>query len=433
MNKRLKTALRIIPVVLLSGVLLVAATRPVAATVPGVNTKVSVDNAGNLGNNHSANSDFSKGSKVTRDKRYAVFNSKATNLVANDTNSKQDVFLRDLAQGTTSRISVSNSGVEGDNDSDFMTISETGRFTIFRSKSTNLIDGETYSGVTYRMYKYDLDTNTTSYIGITSPYAIVSGISSDGRFVALESMNATYQLYLYEIATQTQTRLDNPLDGVQQNVDMASKYAEMSCDGAFIVFESGASNLVVNDTNDKRDIFLADLRNGVKITNLTIGSNGDSKYPEISCNGNYVGFRSTSTTFVSGTSSGANHYYRYDRITGTFEALDRLTSGGIASAPAPTINDSALQLSDKGDAVFTHVNNMSSASSTGSQIYIRNVAATTTERLSVTSAGVASDTAVATPSISADGKLAVYKVSPYNNLIGGTNSWVAVITSETGL
>ncbi len=49
--------------------------------------------------------------------RVVAFQSDATTLVAGDTNGRTDVFVRDLALGTTVRASVSTLGAEGDGDS----------------------------------------------------------------------------------------------------------------------------------------------------------------------------------------------------------------------------------------------------------------------------------------------------------------------------
>ena len=42
---------------------------------------------------------------VSSDGRYVAFSSNASNLVANDTNGKPDVFVRDLVTGTTRLVS----------------------------------------------------------------------------------------------------------------------------------------------------------------------------------------------------------------------------------------------------------------------------------------------------------------------------------------
>ena len=77
------------------------------------------------------------------DGRHVVFRSDATNLVAGDTNGQRDVFVRDVVLGTTTRISLSTSGGQGDRESSRPTISADGRFVAFYSGASNLVPGDT--------------------------------------------------------------------------------------------------------------------------------------------------------------------------------------------------------------------------------------------------------------------------------------------------
>ncbi len=84
---------------------------------------------------------------VSRDGRFVVFRSRATNLVASDTNNREDVFLRDRVSGTTELVSQSTDGEQGNgnsgeahftNDPTAIGVSADGRFVAFSSDATNL-------------------------------------------------------------------------------------------------------------------------------------------------------------------------------------------------------------------------------------------------------------------------------------------------------
>ena len=60
-----------------------------------------------------------------------AFRSAATNLVTGDGNGEQDIFLRDLQVGTTSRVSVASDGSEANSDSESAALSYDGRFVAF--------------------------------------------------------------------------------------------------------------------------------------------------------------------------------------------------------------------------------------------------------------------------------------------------------------
>jgi hypothetical protein len=67
----------------------------------------------------------------------------ASDLVPNDTNRYHDVFMRDMVGGTTVRVSVSSSGGQANKWSQSTAISADGRYVGFRSKATNLVVGDT--------------------------------------------------------------------------------------------------------------------------------------------------------------------------------------------------------------------------------------------------------------------------------------------------
>jgi hypothetical protein len=75
--------------------------------------------------------------RISRDGRFVVFASKATNLVADDTNAHEDCFLRDRQTGTTERVSLGPNGEEGDGDSWKPIVSSDGRYVLFTSAAAN--------------------------------------------------------------------------------------------------------------------------------------------------------------------------------------------------------------------------------------------------------------------------------------------------------
>ena len=75
-----------------------------ASAAAQTNAPVSVSSAGTLANNNSYYS------LVSTDGRYVVYQSEASNLVANDFNNTYDIFRRDLQANVTELVSVSTSG-----------------------------------------------------------------------------------------------------------------------------------------------------------------------------------------------------------------------------------------------------------------------------------------------------------------------------------
>ncbi|MEU6712107.1 S8 family serine peptidase [Nonomuraea sp. NPDC046802] len=80
---------------------------------------------------------------LSADGRVVAFYSDANDLVGGDTNPFSDVFVRDVAAGTTKRVSTAPKGIEGDGRSDLPSISDDGRYVVFESTSANLVEGDT--------------------------------------------------------------------------------------------------------------------------------------------------------------------------------------------------------------------------------------------------------------------------------------------------
>ena len=100
-------------------------------------TRVSVDSAGNQAYRSSDSP------SISADGRFVAFSSDASNIVPGDTNSSQDVFVRDTLTNTTTRVSVNSAGNQGNSDSDSASISADGRFVAFTSRASNIVPGQT--------------------------------------------------------------------------------------------------------------------------------------------------------------------------------------------------------------------------------------------------------------------------------------------------
>jgi Tol biopolymer transport system component len=85
---------------------------------------------------------FSFNPSISADGRYVAFPSYATNLVDDDTNGDWDVFVHDRQTGTTERVSVHSNGDEANEHSYVASISADGRYVAFESDATNLVDDD---------------------------------------------------------------------------------------------------------------------------------------------------------------------------------------------------------------------------------------------------------------------------------------------------
>ncbi|MEU4689964.1 hypothetical protein [Actinoplanes sp. NPDC023714] len=133
----------------------------------------------------------SDGPSITADGRYVAFTSEDPDIVPGDTHPGADVFLRDLRRGTTTMVSVTPAGTPGNDTSSSADISPDGRQLVFGSGATDLVAGDTNSW--YDVFVRDLRTGRTSLVSVSTTgtqgdFGGENGaISTDGRHVAFTS------------------------------------------------------------------------------------------------------------------------------------------------------------------------------------------------------------------------------------------------------
>jgi len=282
----------------------------------GLTTRISLDSSGAQANGGSANPAIS-----TYDGRYVAFDSGADNLVAGDTNNDRDIFLHDRSTGTTTRISVSSSGGEGNDDSIIPTISGEGRYVAYVSAASNLVPGDT-NGV-QDVFLYDTVTATTTRISVDSSgnqgnnWSVSPDISGNGEVVAFSSLasnlvagdtNGTSDFFVHKWVTGETTRVNVSSGGAQANLPSGS--GSISSQALRVAFVSQATNLVPGDTNGDQDIFVHDLPSGETIRVSTdadgIQGNDWSSYPTLDLTGASVAFQSYADNLVPGDTNATN-------------------------------------------------------------------------------------------------------------------------------
>jgi Tol biopolymer transport system component len=291
----------------------------------GVTTRVNLASDGSQANG------FSQHPRISADGRFVVFESGADNLVAGDTNVKNDLFVHDVQTGATTRISVATGGVQANGTSYAPSISATGRFIAFHSAATNLIAGDTNNA--WDVFVHDRQTGATTRVSVATGGAQAAAsssnpsISADGRYVAFQSSasglvtgdtNATWDIFVHDRQTGITERVSRDAAGVQANG--ASVDASISADGRVVAFRSAASNLVALDGNAREDVFAFDRLNS-SITRCSVASDGTesdntSRYPAISADGRYVAFESIATGLVASDLNGTWDIFVHDRSSG---------------------------------------------------------------------------------------------------------------------
>jgi hypothetical protein len=229
-----------------------------------VTERVSVDSSGTEGNESSFYP------RISADGKVVAFTSLASNLVANDRNALQDVFIHSRANGHTACMSVkSNGGVgrSGSFGSYVGGISADGQVVTFYSDVSDLVANDTNGCID--AFIHDRNTGQTERVSVDSSGAEGHGpstdpvISSDGMLVAFGSgaanlvagdTNGWSDIFVHDRATGMTRRVDVDSSGTEANGDSA--WPAITGDGQFIAYVSSADNLVAGDTNGVEDIFV---------------------------------------------------------------------------------------------------------------------------------------------------------------------------------
>lgn len=235
----------------------------------GLSRRVSLDSAGVQGNGASDHPSLSA------DGRLVAFVSEASNLVAGDGNGLADLFLHDRTAATTARLTVDLSGGDPDGASEAPSLSGDGRLVAFASHASDLVAGDG-NGVR-DLFVRDVALATTTRISVASgggdadQESFAPSLASDGGFVAFASRatnlvagdsNGATDLFVQELATGSIERASVAGDGSEGNGpsgDGASAHAvAIGARGFALAFASAASNLVAGDANGVDDLFVRD-------------------------------------------------------------------------------------------------------------------------------------------------------------------------------
>jgi len=411
----------------------------ISATVPGVNAGISVNTSGGTPNNYSMKP------STSQDGRYIAYVSAATDVVSGDTNGQADIFLRDRLNGTTALVSVSSSGAQGNGASSRPQVSADGRYIVFDSVATNLVNSDT--NARSDVFIRDRVLNTTELVSksasgvLSNDWSGEPDVTADGKHVVFNSYATNLVasptpsfggIYVKNLNNGTVTMLTQ-LAGAAANKTSATP--SISCEGRFVAFASTANNLVSGDTNNplknKFRVYIADTLSGS--LNYITGTADKSMQPgQISCNGSYIPFISSATNIVSGDTNLANDTFLYDRINAAFERVSVSSAGTEGNGEG---YGESMSVSNDGKYVTfaTAATNMVSGDTNGKvDVFLRNRQAGTTELISMDSSSVFGNGDSFDASISYDGKYIAY-TSQATNLVSsfGTTS-NAVYASQTG-
>ena len=389
--------------------------------------RLSVDDGGVEGN------DASMAASISDDGQRIVFFSFADNLVADDQNGADDLFLRDVSSGTTVRLSENAEGVEADGGHGFPAISRDGRRVVFLSTATNYVIDDTNDNPD--MFVRDLDSGTITRVSVNSTGA--QGSISDPRVVGFDGAtpaiayngdvvafncgfdnlveddtNGVPDVFVHDLESQTTVRASLGTAGIEGDGDSYS--AAISGDGRRVAFASAATNLVEDDTNDRPDIFVHDLDTG-ETERVSVASDGTeantpaieefgSQIPQISADGRWIAFQSDSSNLVANDTNDLVDIFVHDLDTGT------TTRVSVNSAQEQALGgDTSFWPSISGDGRFVAFrsgspNLVDDDTNEVSDVFVRDLVRGSTTRVSLTAEDLQANERSTFPVLSGDGR-----------------------------
>ena len=308
----------------------------------GLSTLASVNTTGVGGGNADAGAPA-----ISFNGQFIAFESAASNLVPNDTNRAGDVFLRDLASGTTRLVSVSSSGLPGQGDSRHPLLSGDGSRVLFESAACNLT-AETKAADTTDIFVRDLARGLTRLVSVSVDGAAtrewnrrteLCSISSDGRQAAFLSTrtdlapgvtNAYGDVFVRDLEANTtcwaSSEVANRLGA------WASSYrcfgAVLSADGRSVVFKVETVPAIPAAVW----VFRRGLQDG--LTDLLSSNALPLTWPTVSADGRYVAY--------DAAPAGQAAIFVWDASTRTSDAVTAGLGAGARRAPVLSADGTAL-------------------------------------------------------------------------------------------
>ena len=263
---------------------------------------------------------------LSNDGQFIVFTSSSPDLVAGDTNNRDDVFVYDTQLDIINRVSVSSTGTESNNHSRDAGISADGRFIVFMSFADNLAaDNNPGSDI----FLYDSVFRTTRKVSIDSEERETIGgnkepvISADGNFIAFTSnsseftttapfdLNGRDDVYIHSVADVTTVRVSTDVTQTRSDLEpsdfssIESSGPSISADGRFVLYQAGIIPSLASEETDHNQLFSLRLRDTVAqvTTDVIVGADGlpadfDVTGGELSADGRFVVYESAATNLL---------------------------------------------------------------------------------------------------------------------------------------
>ena len=372
--------------------------------------------------------------QITPNGRYVAFQSFSSDLVSNDFNNNLDVFVRDLTLGQTKLVSIRADGTGSSfGYATLDAISTNGQFVLFETSATDVVSQAVngYGDV----YLRDLVNNktilaSTGANGPGSGSTRGAAMTPDGRYVVFASVstnlspgtvvtNFAQNIYVRDTVANT-TRIISGNGGQGGSEESLSPL--ITPDGRYVVFDSYATNLAPNITNNQENVFICDLTSGaisvVDVSGLGTLANSYGQAAAVSTNGEFVLFYSMANNLAAGAASSSDGVFLRDTISNN----TYLVSVGATGVEAANSTSSGAVMTPDGRfvAFASTAQETTNVDYAYPDVFVRDMLSNTTllVNISANANGYSGNQSALSPSITPDGRYVSF-VSAANNLVSG--------------
>lgn len=260
---------------------------------------------------------------ISADGTHVAFTSSSTNL-GSGSGGFDSIYVYDIAAGTAQLATHAADGSPTDYYGGYNpSISGDGSLVTYRSGSSNLVSDDTNNHDDIFLYDASKDTNKlisrTPTGGLANANSGPSVISADGTRVAYYSYAnnlvadgdsiSLADVFVYDISTDSTTLISRATTGESGNGD--SFYPSISGDGDLIAYTSYASDLVRSDPNGASDVFVHSIATGATrlVSKTSDGSpaSGNSDRSDISLDGTHIGYESDANNLARVDTDAGRH------------------------------------------------------------------------------------------------------------------------------
>lgn len=257
-------------------------------------------------------------------------------------------------------------------------------------------------------------------------------LSANGQFLVFSSdasnlidsdSNNASDIFLLNRDTGLVRRLSQAIDGSDANG--GSFLPEISSDGQYVVWHSSASNLVENDSNGVSDVFLYSLADQSieLISKNTTGAPGDSgsMSASVSDRGRFVVYESNASNLVSGDTNITSDIFLYARESGVTSRISVDSDGNAGQSRGSQSANAAISADGRWVVFDSFAPLVSGDVNNRNDVFLRDLIANTTIRLSVSADGGDANGGSRNPAIDAVGSVVVFE-SDASNLVDGDDN-----------